>query len=282
MKKHIFYLIIIISLSSCTIQKAYIVNSPNVNCFKYEKEKNLKFAINNLSLNAQTNLALNNKFGLSASLYGGIGDLHAESGFGGAEIGGIYYKYLSNSKYFELQGGYGYCYNKIDTWWPTDPFMFVGLHGTSYSCISNTNYHKLYLQPTFFLVGKKASLGFALKCNTIYFNKYYFEFCNKLDDGAGEGSDGKREREGITSFNNKYGFMFEPVINFKLGQVFFIQFVGALSNNIDTGKAYEYINNRPTNPFTEYSFSNPQHTYFKINVGFEFKLGKDKKPIIQQ
>lgn len=280
--KNIFYLLIFVFLSSCTIQKAYIVNPPNVNCFQFEKEKNLKVAINNLSLNTQFNVALNKMFGLSSSLYGGFGHFYSNSGFGGLEIGGIFYKYLTNKKYFELQAGYGFCSNKLETGWPTDPFSFLGLHGTSFDCETNTNYHKLYLQPVFYYIGKKTSIGFALKFNTVYYNKYYYKFNQLLDDGDGEGSDGREEREGTIAFNDKYGFVYEPVINIKFGSVFFIQFAGAISNNIVSGKAYEYLNGRLSTSQGEFTFSNPQHTYFKINAGLEFKLGKNKKPIIHE
>jgi len=286
MKKYIFYLIIIILLSACDAQRAFIVNPPNVNCFKYEKEKNLKFAINGLNLNVQQNSILNNKFGLASILYGGMSydrsyyHQSKMSGFYlGAELGGIYYKYFTHHKYFEIQSGYGYCNNQIYRYRP-DPFTAVGLHGTYYECNSNTDYHKLYLQPAFFFIGNKMSIGFASKLNLVYFNKYDYSFTNQLDDG----NDGYTSRAGIkgqSSFSNKFCFVYEPVINIKFGKIFYIQFVGALANNVYTGTSYDYIDGH--NPYfnpTFHTFHNPQYSYVKMNIGFEFKLGKGKKSLI--
>jgi hypothetical protein len=286
MTKYILLLIIFISLSSCSNQKAYIVSSPNINCFKYEKEKNIKFAAQGLNYNLQTNVALNNKFGLTASLYGGlnINEINRSGiklNFIGGEIGGIYYKYLTNHIYFESQLGYGYCDNNTDAGWASDPLSAMGLHGSSYFCETNTNYHKLFIQPCVFFIGKKKSLGLGLKVNSVYFVNYHYSFKNILVDGdTGSGYDTESGIEGETGFYNKLGFVFEPVINLKFKDVFYIQFIGALSNNIHNGISNEYVASGPTS--VEHSFSNPQHIYFKINLGWEFKLGKNKKPIISE
>jgi hypothetical protein len=282
MKKIVVLLLLICYFSSCVNQKAYIVNPPNFHYFKYEKEKVLKFAVNRTNVNILGNYAITDRIGFNASLFSGfniseINNVKLNLNYFGGELSSSYYKYKSDHLYFDFQLGYGYCENNIKHWWTADPLYGMG-YGLSTECEANVRYHKLFIQPGVFFIGKKKSLGLAVKVNSVYFTDYYYYYEQILEAGDNHYSL-ERGIRGKTAFRNKIGFVFEPVIHLKMGDVFFIQFIGAFSNNIHRSYAYEYLYAHILDPPVLHEFPNPQHAFFKIYMGFEFTLGKNKKPI---
>lgn len=256
-------------LSACDpkfIQKAYVVNTPNVNCFQKDEEKNYKVAASLQSISFQTNWSLTNKYGISSSLFA-CGGVPWTCGF---EIGGIYFKNVSNKFYFEIQTGYGYFSSKSDINRPADFSAFMGLYGRRYKQSSNTKYHKLYSQPSFFFVSKNISLGLALKIDIPYFTNYYWTFEDELS-----GERGIETKSTMAEFHDKFGLEFEPVFKLKFRRAFFIQIAKSYAFNSFTSDLITSFTHGNGPVISKYK--NPAHSTVIINIGLEYKLEKRKK-----
>jgi hypothetical protein len=149
-------------------------------------------------------------------------------------------------------------------------------YGARFTNTSNATYQKTFLQPEISFSFKRVSINSALKFSGLYFNHYYYDYY------SWDNSNGDEEvitTEGSVTFNNKTGLMIEDIKEFKFGDCFFLQFVTSFSlHNIETGTANShygggYVSGEPIN------FSNPNLWPFKVFVGFDIKLGKNKKPL---
>jgi len=276
MKKLIIYPFFIVFLTSCSIQKSVIIDAPNLCNFIYEKEKNIKIVSNNYSLQVQGNYAFNKCFGAGLNIYGNPVDIFSESelnlkGFYGADASLTFYKYLNKVVYFELQNGYGMCYNNSLS------YLIDGLeYGTKTEYVSNTTYQKIFLQPEFSFIlerMKVSRISTALKFSGLYFYDYYFSYNSR--NNTEELSDIKTQ--GTVAFNNKASMLLEYINECKVGDCFFIQFVTSfpLYNIRNETNYYQTGGGQITDK--SISFSNPCVWPFKVFIGFDIKLGKDKK-----
>jgi len=274
MNKNIIY-VFLVFLASCTFQKSVIVDPPNLCNFKYEKEKNLKIASNNLSLNFQGNYAFSKCFGAGLNLYSGAGDFNSKSGsFNGTDASLTFYKHFNEYVYFELQTGYGICRNNSSTNYEDMGSLLE--YGVRTTYTSNTTYQKTFLQPELSFTLKRISINSAVKISGLYFNHYYYDY-NSWDNSNGD--EEVLTTEGSVTFNNKTGLVIEDIKEFKFGDCFFIQLVTSFSlHNIQTGTATSYYGGGYMSDKT-INFSNPNLWPFKVFVGFDIKLGKNKKPL---
>jgi len=253
-------------LSSCLIQKGYFANPPNVNCFENENEKNLKLSQGLNHFETQSNIAINKNIGISTCIYGGF------KGQYGAEIAGIIYKKLNEKKYFETQIGYGYFNNKS---------MTNGYSNTMFTIASyniKATYHKMFIQPTFFITTKSLNFGLTIKINAVYFDKYhsYYNYKDFPDE-----QDIVHERFSTTEFKNKWDFVYEPVITIQYKGIIYMQFSGIFSRNryesLVYGKSYLYYKPTLTTNSAIINIDNrPQHATVLFTVGHEFKFKKKK------
>jgi len=256
----------IVLLSSCDpqfIQKTYIVNSPNVNCFQNENEKNIKLTGSGHQVEVQSDIALTNKYGIAATLFaGGWNPLQY-----GGEIGGIYFKSTPDDKFhYELQAGYGYFKDRSDIYRDLSPSYMT--YKNWYRQNVNTNYHKLYIQPTAFIVKKWFKIGLSAKINAVYYTDYNFHYEKEEQD---QNSDVFYISD--SQFKNKLGFVFEPVLTIKIGKIFYIQAVKPFSTRICNSQLLKNWNVYSEN---DGSLKNPQVLSLLLNVGMEFKLEKRK------
>ncbi len=264
-------ILLVLLLSSCaaTIQKAYVASSPNLNCFEREKEKNLKLSLFVNHYEIQSNFVLSKTFGLYAGLNGCFTNI-----FGG-EIAGIYYKNFNAKKYFEIQGGYGYFSDRSNI--EHMPFDFGALieYGKHFSQYSNTVYHKIYLQPSFFYRLKNVNLGFALKISANYFDKYQYDYI-LIDDS--EGDYNATAKYCLSNFRYKWGLAFEPAFRVQFKSKLFLQLSAILTSAINHTPVYEgqYFLGQVTHLQESGQVSNPQHIYFLATIGYEIKFGKKK------
>jgi hypothetical protein len=268
MKKKFIYPFLVL-LSSCTFQKSYIVDSPNICNFQYEKEKNIKISTNNISLNAQGNYAFGKNFGAGLNFYTGGENLNYLTSYFGGDVNFEYFKHVNKLIYLELQTGYGICDNKL-----TSGQLDAGRvmeYGKNYTFKNNTTYQKIFLQPDITFKLKHISISNAVKISGVYFNNYNYTY--EMDDNS-DGDMHTINYYGHINFKNKYGLILQDVEEFKFNNCFFIQFVTSYSpNNIENGIAYGdhdsgYI-----------KFKNPSVWVFKVFVGVDFKLGKNKNPL---
>jgi len=266
----LFSLIIsVLTLSSCSVffQRGYVATSPNVNCFETEKEKNFKLSAFINHFEGQTNLAFSKHFGLSAAVNGGF------RGQIGADIAGIYYNKFNDKNYFEVQCGYGY-YNNYEKIHSMAWSLFAGERGTYFSNNSATRYHKIFVQPSYFLTWDKVNLGFALKLSANYFDKYHYYSCVTKQDYEYD------DYYYTADFRYKWGLVIEPAIKLELKRILFFQLSGIFSSNVQSFQAYhDYTSHEGhlINRYNDYMVKSPQHISFVFTIGHEFKFGKKNK-----
>ena len=263
----ILVLIVIITIfNSCTVlnQKAYFANPPNVNCFQTEKEKNLKLSQGLNHFEAQSNIAFNKNIGISTGLYGGF------KGQYGVEIAGIIYNKFNDNNYFESQIGYSYFINKSKE---SGGEMFIVIPGQDI----NTKYHKIFIQPTYFLTSKHINIGIAIKLNAVYFEKYHYYYDYHFYP---EDDDYVSHHFFTADFNHKWNFVCEPTINIQLNRAkLYFQISGIFSNKIYDFQTYSGYS-RHEGPISNIAESgkakNPQHVNFLFTIGHIFKYKKKK------
>lgn len=261
-------ILLICACNSIFYQETYFVNSPNVNCFDDEKEKNLKLTASFHQFELQSNLALTDKFGVAATLFTGGGN---PIDFGG-ELGGIYYKKLTDYFYFQTQIGYGYfdITNKRDIM----P-LFIVAHKSWLREEIDDNYHKIYFQPDFFFTTDKFNIGLSAKFNWVYFSDYYYKMETETENDYGV-SYGNDFSLSIADFHNKRFFVIEPSLMLKLKNGIYFQLTSAFSKPTFTSDVYDKLGSLPYR-LTTTKLHHPMHTQFVFNIGFEFKLGRKKK-----
>jgi hypothetical protein len=271
-KTNIFILLIaLVSLSSCsiimpvTMQRPYVATSPNVNCFEKSNEKNCKISLFVNHYDLQSNFVLSKKFGLSFGIDG------AFNGQYGGEIAGIFYKRFNATNYFEVQCGYGYFTNQstmVNQAWDAGALIEYGEH---YSRTVNTNYHKIFIQPTYFCYSRKVNYGFAVKISANYFNNYDYHY-NLRDDSKGD--EDYTDLSSTANFNYKWNFVCEPVLKIDFERILFIQLSGILSSNIQSSTIYHYHNGNPASKEADGKLNNPDHLDFVLTIGYEIKFGR--------
>lgn len=259
--------------ASCSplIQKAYFANPPNVNCFQSEKEKNLKLSQGLNHFEIQSNIAFNKNIGLSTGLYGGF------RGQYGAEIAGIFYNKFNDKNYFETQVGYGYFNNKSKVA-GQETFFVMPMHNI------NTTYHKIFIQPTYFITTKRINFGIAIKLNAVYYDKYHYYY-KKLTDVSDADHTFKTYISSTADYRNKWNIVYEPVITVQFRDIY-IQFSGIFSNNNFYSTKYEEVYRlHEYNDTWEYLLVSkkevgltrlPQHVHLLFTVGHKFTYKKKK------
>ena len=262
---------LIAAMTSCSyvFQRPYIATSPNVNCFEREKEKNLKVSIFVNHFDVQSNMALNKNFGLSAGLNG------AFRGQIGGELAGISYKHISERNYVEIQYGYGFFHNKSTiTNMPWDPGALIE-YGLWLSRDINADYHKIFIQPTYFLNTARVSVGFAIKLSANYFDRYHY-FYSVRDDSKGDYN--YTLTHTTSDFRYKWSFVVEPAVKIEFNHRFFMQVSTLFSTNSCNSTLYNttYVN-RSIRQETYSESANPQHISFLFSIGYEFRFGKKIK-----
>ena len=285
-RKHIFNLSFILSIflfSSCfrgLIQKAYVTNPPNVCLFDSAKSTEVKMTGNFRYIENQLSYALTNKWGLQSNLFLGYRQQK------GLDLGFVYYKKISDWGYFECATGYGYfnTNSNID-----EGLLFggavLGGYGTYYSQNINCSYHKLYIQPSFFLVDEDGQVGLTLRASFPYFTKYNCSYDLRDYDGATPelGS----TAYGSANIKNKFGFILEPMITIRFNgkrknKSFFVQLGGCISDNTIT-KLDGYVKDGyQPNSIRKYTYATinqqfPLHANFFTNYGLEYRFGKSIK-----
>jgi hypothetical protein len=265
--------VVILLLPSCAAfyQRGYVANAPNLNCFERENEKNLKFSCFLNHAEAQTNLVIAKPIGLSASINAGFrGQLNAE-------IAGIYFKRFNEKNYFETQFGYGYTKNiaNVGARWSLTNGM-TGEMGTYYNRNTEVRFHKIFVQPTYFITDPKDNVnyGLALKISANYFDKYYDHY--SLEKGLGDGL--YQTTFSISDYRYKWCLALEPAIKIQLKSAWFFQFSFLFTTIYGTTPVYEshdYQGPSSGQP-TQYSVIDPQHLSFLITTGFKIKMNREK------
>lgn len=270
-----FFLILIFNSCKFLNHTAYFANPPNVNCFKSEKEKNLKFSIAINHFETQSNISFNKNIGMSAGLYGGF---HGQYG---AEIASIFYNKFNDINYFETQIGYGYFNNKTkfagsefmsyDFWFTIAPEHNI-----------HTKYHKIFIQPTYFYKTKHVNYGLTIKINAVYFTQYHYYY-KKLTDWTNREEDPfyKTYTTSTLDFTDKWNIVFEPVLTFQIGSSLHLQLSSIISNinyESDTyNETYKFhgVSNLDSKKYIGKT-NLRQHLSILFTVGHTFRYKKKK------
>jgi hypothetical protein len=253
-----------ISCSPNFIQKAYIVNSPNVNCFQKLNEKDLRISGSIHQFEIQSGIALTDKFGIAPTIYGGWGTPWKYGG----EIGGIFYNNHSDRYYYELQAGYGYFRNRSDIDRLTCPSNMT--YKSWYRQDVDISYQKIFLQPTAFYIAKYFKIGLSVKFNALYFNKYFFNY--ETEEESIDGPTFNEIHTSIASFKDAWSFVMEPALTVKFKPGFYIQAIKPFCGNIYTTQIYKGWGAPGT--LESGMLKHPQVSKLVISVGFEFNLDK--------
>jgi hypothetical protein len=256
---------LIFSACSPIVQRGYVASSLNMNHFDRDNEKNLKISLFANHYELQSNFALTKKFGLSAGINGSFrGQL-------GGELGGIYYKKFNDKNYFEIQYGYGYFNNKTKIHMAMS--LFAGEHGTWYHSNSDVSYHKIFLQPTYFISTEKVDVGFALKISGNYYDRFYYYSRKTIQDDVDENF------YHTTDFRYKWNLLFEPAVRLHFNKKFFIQLSGIFSNHMLSSPTYHSVTGHQGGTmFLDQTgtVKSPDHVNFVFTMGYEIKFGKKK------
>jgi hypothetical protein len=171
-----------------------------------------------------------------------------------------------------VQYGYGF-YNNDERIRYMAWSLFAGERGTYFSNHSDVRYHKIFVQPTYFICGKKLKWGFALKLSANYFDNYYFYYCKTYQDYISE------EFHYTADFRYKWGFAVEPSVKLEFRKPVFLQLSTFYHNNVQSFPSYYdavgheggIINSDPTG-----DVKSPQHLSFVFTFGVELKFPKKK------
>lgn len=261
-------IIIVTFLFACNpryIQKGYVINSPNVNCFQTDKERNVKLSAGFHQIELQSNFALCKQFGLASTLFAGGG---APWQYGG-EFAGIFFKDISDHFHYEIQSGFGYFKIRSDI--DRQLNYLPGLYKRWYRQEVNTNYNKSFIQPSFFYITNWCKIGLSVKINAVYFRNYTFHYEKETEDSQGVGYNYIEYSD--TQFNNKFAYIIEPVLTLKFEPVFFIQATKAYCNSIYDSDIYSNWGiNQPIG-----TMKHPQISDFVLTFGIELTIGNKKK-----
>lgn len=265
-------LLFILFLTSCLkelMQKAYITNPPNICFFDSTKTTKIKFAGNLKYLENQLSYRLSDKWGISSNLLVG-----SRKQYGG-DLGLVFYKNIKNKNYFELATGYGYFNSQFHMKHSINQSLIF--FGPYYYQNINSTYHKLFLQPNYFISNNKNNLGFTLRFSASYFSNYNCTYVVSTYNGE---YNNPPSEYSTSKFKNKIGFTFEPMftIRFKNKKTKpYIQFGMCLATNIistvDSLKKSNYDYYGP-GPYIHYKSIQafPLSAYFFINYCIEFNI----------
>lgn len=250
-------------------QKAYFVNSPNVNCFDSPKEKNINVEGSLHQIGIQSNIALDSTYGISSSLFAANGPPWSY----GAEIAGIFYKDLTKRHYVEGDLGCGYFKIQSEIY-RNDLSTMLGLSGNKYYQNNFSTYYSIYAQPSYFYKMDWLSLGISLKLNVVYFSNYYYYDSETETDERGTFINSTE-----AYFHKKIAFVCEPVLTAKFRKGFYFQLVWAKANNIFNSPitgTYEGWHSSSSYSVSE-KIKNPQLAPWIINIGVNIKLNGKRK-----
>lgn len=277
LKLKLFSLLIIstILFSSCfteLVQKAYITNPPNVCLFDSARDLKVRYAANLRYIENQSSFAINDRSGIATSLLIGVPSKI------GIELGYVYYKKLNHFSYFELNSGYGYFDTESKVGSDAFPTYSMKKDNFIYFHDIKSEYHKLYVQPSYFLLTRYFDIGLTSRVSLPYFTDYNCQYSlsvvNKHESGH------ENYFTFYKHFKNKVGFTIEPMLMFRFKgkhqRVSTYLQIGACYAPMSVKADSVYVNPDAINDGYSDKQPFPLHANFFINYGLEIKIGKIK------